>query len=639
MFEDFAKAVSTRFQELSQGELFVTDAPDLWEAYLAAFPEGTNPMFRKRTEHDCSTCRRFVTYLGNLVDKDRKSVWGGHNLHAPYQAVADKLNDIVVSSKIVSIFRTKEAGYGQAYNFDGDIKWHHFHGRVATKHHAADPAKQIGIAESRHQVLHRGLSTFNLHDFDTVIDLIKNNQIYRGAEHLNAVKAFRDMMLLYDLAMDKEMFAWNLVDNNYATFRNTAIGTLFVDLTEGKDLEDAVKSFESKVAPTNYKRPTAIISQKMVEDAVSTLHKLGLSGAISRRYAKLSDVSVNDVLFVDNTVQLKDNIVQLLKGHTKEKTTVHEPLGISADDFIKKVLPKTKKMSLFLKNNHLGNFISLTGADGPERLFKWDNNFAWSYDGDVADSVKQRVKAAGGKIDCDLRVSLSWFNTDDLDLHALLPNGEEVYFRNKCDILDVDMNAGSNLVTNPVENLAFNRPKDGRYTVWVNQFHRRNNFDVGFNIEVESGGTLKQYSYDKRVEGKVSCFTITVFQGRVISVQAGSSLKEQTLSKEKWGVKTETLVPVSTVLFSPNHWGNQKVGARHLIFNLRDCVNPESCRGFYNEFLRPDLEQHRKVFEILGAKTKCPFTKEQVSGVGFTAGRNDSVTVVVNGFESYTINF
>ena len=52
-----------------------------------------------------------------------------------------------------------------------------------------------------------------------------------------------------------------------ARFRNTVIGTLVQDLSAGVDLEVAVKSYETKVAPQNYKRPTALITKAMVESA------------------------------------------------------------------------------------------------------------------------------------------------------------------------------------------------------------------------------------------------------------------------------------------------------------------------------------------------------------------------------------
>ena len=46
-FKPFGAAVNKKLQELAQNELFVTINGDtLYEIYLAAFPPGTNPMFR-----------------------------------------------------------------------------------------------------------------------------------------------------------------------------------------------------------------------------------------------------------------------------------------------------------------------------------------------------------------------------------------------------------------------------------------------------------------------------------------------------------------------------------------------------------------------------------------------------------------
>lgn len=39
-----------------------------------------------------------------------------------------------------------------------------------------------------------------------------------------------------------------------------------------------------------------------------------------------------------------------------------------------------------------------------------------------------------------MRISLHWYNYDDLDLHMISPY-EHVCYNNKCNLLDVDMNA------------------------------------------------------------------------------------------------------------------------------------------------------------------------------------------------------
>jgi hypothetical protein len=647
MFKTFADAVHARFVGMSQGELFVVQCDEIFDRYLAAFPAGSNPIFRERTEHDCNCCKQFVRRLGVVVAiKDCKvvTVWGDLDLPSPYKQVADALDAHIRTLPIVSVFRTKERQYGVDHNYDSktNARYEHFHGKVSALHFSADADTKRGEQAAAFQVCNRGLNEIREADLEAVVDLIDSNSLYRGEEHKPAVVGFRKLLRDYRAAGCSDLFVWENLGNRNARFRNTVIGTLLTDLAEGKELDAAVKGFEAKVAPTNYKRTTSIITQKMVEQAVETLNGLGLGGSIYRRYARLADVSVNDVLFVSNESRgkMKDGVEALLESAVKKPTRDSKnAVPMAAEAFLKDVLPGAKSVEVLVENRHVGNFVSLTGSDGPERLFKWGNNFAWSYDGDVTDSVKQRVKAAGGNVQADLRVSLSWFNFDDLDLHAKLPNGEEIFYANKQEILDVDMNAGRGQTRTPVENLAFIKPIDGVYRIAVNQFHRRETTDFGFAIEVECNGVLNQYSYPTAMRDKehVQCFHLTMKGGNLVKIE--TTLVGGKSSQEKWGIKTESLVPVSAIMHSPNHWGDNAVGAKHLIFALQGCKNPESTRGIYNEFLRSDLDKHRKVFEVLGAKTKCKPTDDQVSGVGFTSARGDTVTVVVDGRRSYVLSF
>ena len=95
------------------------------------------------------------------------------------------------------------------------------------------------------------------------------------------------------------------------------------------------------------------------------------------------------------------------------------------------------------------------------------------------------------------------------------------------------------------------------------------------------------------------------------------------------------------MMLSPNYWDEQKVGNKHFMFMLDNCVNPDSARGIYNEFLRGDLNDHRKVLEILADKTKCESNENQLSGLGFSSTKRASLICKVSGNFTRTlkINF
>lgn len=81
---------------------------------------------------------------------------------------------------------------------------------------------------------------------------------------------------------------------------------------------------------------------------------------------------------------------------------------------------------------------------------------------------------------------------------------------------------------------------------------------------------------------------------------------------------------------SPNHW-NGAVGNKHVFFVIEGAKNDEAPRGFYNEFLKPELETNRKVFEVLGSKLKVEPSDKQVTGVGFSDTQRNSFICRVEG--------
>jgi hypothetical protein len=674
-FKPFSKLVHDRFTLLSKNELFVTvDGNAVWEKYLASFPDGTNPIYKERTEHDCSCCKQFVRNIGNVVaviDGKLQSVWGIIGAEEPYQTVADALNAFVTSQAITSLFRTSEPSYGavqtkQLLAGGAVLSWEHFYGKVDAKHYTKTVGQKVGDYNTTVQVFERGLTELSVTAMEEVIDLIKSNALYRGEEHLPALREFYKAKKGYDLLSQAERnsYVWLNAGLPVSRFRNTVIGTLIQDLSSGVDLEQAVKSFETKVAPTNYKRPTALITPRMIQDAMKTINEAGLTEDLERRFAKISDVSVNNVLWVDNSVagQMQGNIESLLMGAATApvaKAGAAEPIGI--EDFVSKVLPLVHSMEMLVQGQHTNNFVSLTapvhGSTG--KLFKWANDFGWSYDGNIADSeLRRAVQARGGRVDGVFRFSHSWNygkrNASLMDLHVFMPgnkgikadngindvygNHERVGWNNRQHnpsggIQDVDYVQAAPAGYVPVENITFpsiSRMPEGTYICKIHNWNLRQPTTGGFKAEIEFGGQVFQYEHDKAMKHKewITVAEVTLKDGAFTikhHMQTGCA------SRDVWNVKTETFVKVNTMLLSPNYWDESRVGNKHHFFILEGCKNPEPARGIYNEFLNSSLEKHRKVFEVLGDKTKCAVADEQLSGLGFSSTRGDTVTVKVKG--------
>ncbi len=183
----------------------------------------------------------------------------------------------------------------------------------------------------------------------------------------------------------------------------------------------------------------------------------------------------------------------------------------------------------------------------------------------------------------------------------------------------------------PVENITFpdlSRMPDGPYVCKIHNWSHRPPTEGGFRAEIEFGGQLFTYEHTKPMKNKewVSVATVTKKDG---AFTIEHHMPVGIASREAWGLKTEQFIKVNAVTLSPNYWGENAIGNKHTFFVLDGAKNNEPTRGIYNEFLHPRLEQHRKVFELIGDKTKCQPTDGQIAGLGFSSTKKDSVLVKV----------
>ena len=658
-FKVLKKAVEKKLQAMSKGELFqvALDKNELWDLYLDSFPPGTNPIFRERREYDCQCCKQFVRNCGNIVSLDKNhqmvSIWDVKVKDPNFQVVVDTLSKRVHDAEIGEIFRHKESQIGKDSTVeeseDGEIIWEHFSFKVPDKFYQP---KNIGTVLGRYrtakETLFRALSEITLDAIETVLDLISQNSLYRGKEFEAQVRALQTHKVAFDKVHStrRENYCWQkaITESGGLTgIRNSVIGTLLVDLSEGKDLEQAVGSYEAKVAPTNYKRPKALVSKRMIAAAEKTCEELGITESLFRRYAVTEDITINNVLFANRAAKKVMSVFDEMKKEAPVKAkNLKKVEEVHIDKFINDVLPNAESIELLLENKHENNLVSLIAPNVPESLniFKWNNNFSWAYKGEVTDSIKERVKSAGGSVTGHLRCSLAWFNHDDLDIHIVEPRGFKIHYANRLDsqtrgVLDVDMNAGIRMSRNPVENITWPDKKymqEGVYELRVNNYQKRETTNEGFVVEVECEGHTWKFNYDKSVRNNETVVVARFEFSKSGGIKMISSIPSTESSKEIWGINTNNYHTVKMVMYSPNFWDDQKIGNRHYFFMLEGCENKEKTRGFFNEYLRQDLNDHRKVFEILSGKLKAEYTDQgQLSGLGFSSTLRNKVRCRVKG--------
>lgn len=651
-FKTFRAEINAQWEKISRGRRLwrvKATGDQLWNTYLDSFPAGTNEIYRTRREYDCNCCRQYIRDLGGVVTIENGrlvSIWGGAISDPNFQVVARAMDQLVTNSPIENVWYGAQKHAGTDHNFmateDGSShRWNHFYSAIPRELILVDQGPARNTHQGDHDVLAGGLEEITPLAIEEVLDLIRSDALYRGDTHARALREFQKLSSQYQTLTGSQRDVWLWEQSRaqggaVSRIKNTSIGTLLLDVSRGRPLEEAVRAYEAMVAPGNYQRTKSISTPGMIKKAQERVAELGLTPSLERRVARVDDIGVNDVIWAnrDSRDHMKTTVERAFDGLLAKSPPRSGRGGaisgkkISLDQLVNQVLPDSTGLEIFFANEHQRRMVSLTTEANPGSpgLFKWNNPVSWSYRGDVTDSIRERVKAAGGNVTGEFLARLSWFNYDDLDLSLSTPNGLEISFLNRKvghGCLDVDMNAGGGKTRQPVENIYFPRISQmplGRYQLEVNQFSQRETRDPGFVVELEVQGQVHRFERGTALKSRVKVATIDVdSNGRVTvnpvmkSTQGGTGGPRETV----WGVETGGWVPVKMVMNSPNHWGDRSVGTLHRFFIIDGMTNPESVRGFYNEYLSDGLKEHRRVMELVGDRIRAEPAQGGLSGLGF----------------------
>ena len=656
-FNQFKQVFQSNFNQLIEGQvqLYVTDVDkhELWDAYLAAFPDD------ERQGFNCVCCRQFIRNYGNVVaikDGAIKTMWDFTVDDVMYSEVIAALDKLVSESNITNVFVTKVAKLGIDRSLDlsnskYNKEWQHLFAQLSQSFVTSSRDTEDSLMSdkrNRKKTFKRALDELTIDATETVLDLIESNSLYRGETNKLLLTEFLKHQQDYSTTVNKDNYCWTNTYWNTPSLhgiRNTSIGSLLIDLSNNVDINVAVKKYEAMVAPSNYMRTNQVISsKKQVEEANLQVIELGLESALNRRFANESDINVNDALFINRSQKLNTNVFDsILDEVPVNPKTLTKLTEVSIDDFIKSILPSATNIELLLESRHSGNLVSLVTAvdSAAPTLFKWDNSFSWVYNGGNTDSMKERVKAAGGRVNNVVsRFSIQWNdngdNSIDFDAHCIEPNGCKIAYHDKHSrttggTLDVDITSpGREVAVENIVHVDSSRMLDGNYEYFVRNYSSRTS-NGGFTAELEIDGTLFSYVYDKNLRGGERIPVVTVKFNKLTGFTIVKSLDSSVSSKEIWGIKTNLFHKVNLISLSPNHW-TTAIGEKHYLFMIEGCINSDNPRSIFNEYLKSELVQHsRKVFDVLGDKLKTPSCSNQLSGVGFNSTLRNDFVVRVNG--------
>ena len=670
MFREMRDKLQEHFNNMCDNKLFFTDCDtdEMWNLYLDTLPQG---IYRTNRWHDCTACRRWFRKMAHIIAVTPENrvitMWSGETTK-PYQKVFDFLNEYVMNhSHIERAFVTSQDAIGIETSYDEDedgypIRHNHFYLEIPSTF-VRDGVK-VGQTMSEYatnrQLLESSMQAISIKAIDTVLSLIDDNNLYRGNQWENSLRKFRNLKKSAPHPdSDPDMIdRWYWIKSMevgemVSKMKNHSIGVLLTDLTDGVGIETALKRYEEVTAPANYQRPKEIFTEAMVEQAQATIEELGYIDSLQRRYAVMEDLSINDVIYADRKISksLKDsnNLFDKLKEDAVVKPIKTDHIqAISLDAFIENVIPKATEISIYADTALSNNFVSLIGPknkDAPS-MFQWGNAFCWSYRNNLADSMKQQVKAMGGDIDVDLRFSIRWNNLgtwdhSDYDAHCIVPGDEPksirtIYFSRKINALtggylDVDIIDPKQNVP-AVENIRFKHKEKmipGIYEFRVHCFNSGYG-NSGFDAEIEFDGKIYHFSYHKPLKQHECIKVAYVKYNADGTFEIDPVLDGESNTVENWNIKMNTFVPVNLICYSPNYWGNNKVGNKHVFFMMKDCINEDTPNAWYNEYLKSELKnENKRVMEALGRMAKVEESDNQLSGLGFATTKANEITLKV----------
>lgn len=420
--------------------------------------------------------------------------------------------------------------------------------------------------------------------------------------------------------------------------------------------------------PSQHARTQAPPKEGAIKEAERLFARLELESALPRRYARLDEIPAVGRVWTPNARTSPRVAPGGVFSHLAEPAAPPLPgergaVTMTWEKFQRTVLPSARTIEARIPNgaDRFAALITAANADAPPML-AWDrpdarNPFSWYYASGIDAEIRRRLHAAGGRYEgVSLRFSLMWNNRNDLDAHAITPEGAHIYYMHKraCrhgGFLDVDMNVHGE-TDKPIENIRWEtgQAPAGRYQFFVNLYRTHAGpVATPFTAEVEVGGRVYTIQGVTRTSNSnnflpdmVKIADFVYAPGQPVAIEEANTQPAST-TVNAWGVTPGTYVPVTAIVRSPNLWAKPEAThhGQHAFFVLAGCRDTQAGvgRGFFAEMLRSDLRPVRSVMEAYAARTTIADADQaDACGIGISTADTGSLTLRVNGSALYTLD-
>lgn len=192
------------------------DKDEMWNLYLDSFPAGTNEIYRKRREYDCSCCRHFMKAFGNVVvikDNQVHTIWEFDSGSEVFKSVVDALDRFIKFHAVSDIYVSKLKKIGTDYNFEADEggktnRYDHFYIELPDRFVTIDSRSEgeiKGRLRDVRNVFKRSLDEISEESILTVLELIASNTLYKGEEWKAVLQQFLKYKKEYDGVLSEQV--------------------------------------------------------------------------------------------------------------------------------------------------------------------------------------------------------------------------------------------------------------------------------------------------------------------------------------------------------------------------------------------------------------------------------------------------